>query len=82
MPTIIDTAPGPDGIYREETEADRLAERVKLGLGAAEEFVQGARSVREAFDLVRRHIRSIGKPIPNPRRRLRNPSPVVDAEEV
>jgi len=80
--TVIDVEPGPDGVFREVSDAERIAADIRRGLGAVEEFVETGRSIKDAISLVRGHIRRIGKPTTNPRRRLRNPEAVVDAEEV
>jgi len=82
MATVIDVEPGPDGVFRELSDAERIAADIRRGMGAVEEFVETGRSIRNALSLMRQSIRRIGKTTPNPRRRLRNPEAVVDAEEV
>jgi hypothetical protein len=79
--TVIDTVQGDDGVFRAANDAERIAEGLRRGVGAVEEFVEGGRNVRNALDMLRRHIRSIGKPQRNPRPR-KNPAAVLDAEEV
>lgn len=85
MATVIDAEQGSDGVFRSPLDPDAIADRVKRGVGAVEEFVEAGRTVRNAVDLLRAHIRGLGR-VPNPSRsrRKRNPEPVpvVDAEEI